>query len=457
MSEPLQSPISRRRVLQASSCGFGYLAFASLAAEASAGRDNPLAPKVPHFPPRAKRVIFLFMRGGPSQMDTFDYKPQLQRDDGKSVHNDKELYGSPWKFHRRGDSGLWVSELFPHVAGCADDLCVLRSMQTDSSAHPQAIPFLHTGSFQFVRPSMGAWTLYGLGSENRDLPGFITINPSRVFGGPGNYGSAFLPTAYQGTRIGWEGQSLKNAKIENLRNDKWTAELEKHQLGYIRSMNQRLAERQPQEAEIDGVINSFELGARMERAVPNVMDLSDEAETTLASYGINQKPTDNFGRQCILARRFAEAGVRFIELGHGGWDHHNNLEKGLKARCRETDKPIAGLLKDLKRRGLLEDTLVVWGGEFGRQPELQNDSGRNHNAGGYTMWMAGGGTKGGIAHGGTDAYGNKAVEKPVHLHDLHATMLHLLGLDHERLTYRYAGRDFRLTDVHGSVVKDIIA
>lgn len=449
--------LSRRTLLKSLACGFGYMAFASLATQAAQWTANPLAVRPPHFRPRARRVIFLFMRGGPSQMDTFDYKPQLNRDDGKKVGKKDVLFGSPWNFRQHGESGLWISELYPHLAACADDLCILKAMQTDSSAHPQAMPFLHTGSFQFTRPSIGSWVLYGLGTENQDLPGFITLNPSRVFGGPANYGSAFLPSSFQGTRIGWERRSLKDARFRNISNDTLPSDLQQEQLQLLQHMNRGLSESHGNEDAIEGVIDSFELGARMQDVAPQVMDFSRESKSTLESYGIGQGRTDNFGRQCLLARRFAEAGVRFIELGHGGWDHHRNLEKGLAHRCEETDQPIAALLKDLKQRGLLEETLVLWGGEFGRQPELQYGSGRAHNSQGFTFWAAGGGIRGGLAYGETDEYGRKAVDKPVHIHDLHATVLHLLGLDHTRLTYRYGGRDFRLTDVHGKVVKDIIA
>lgn len=446
------STLPRRKLLKSLSCGFGYTAFAGLAAEAAQAERQPTAPQSGHFPARAKRVIFLFMRGGPSQMDTFDYKPELNKNDGKKFGKKDTLFGSPWKFQQRGESGLWISELFPHVADCADDLCVIRSMQTDSSAHPLAMPQMHTGSFQFTRPSMGSWVLYGLGSENQDLPGFITINPSRVFGGPANFGSAFLPAAYEGARVGWEGKSLKNAQFRNVDNEKIPRQVQREQLDLLQKMNARY-----DESSVEGLIDSFELGARMQDVAPKVMDLSDESEETLKMYGVDEKRTDNFGRQCLLARRFAEAGVRFIELGHGSWDHHRNLKSGLARKCEETDRPIAALLKDLKQRGLLEDTLVVWAGEFGRLPQVQYETGRGHNADGFTVWMAGGGVQGGYAHGTTDEYGRKAVEDHVHLHDLHATMLHLLGLDHEKLTYRYGGRDFRLTDVHGNVVQKIVA
>jgi hypothetical protein len=445
-------PFSRRRLLKSLSSGFGYTAFAGLAAQASAREQSPLAPRSGHFPARAKRVIFMFMRGGPSQMDTFDYKPELNKNNGKKLGKKDELFASPWKFRQRGESGLWISDVLPHVAERADDLCVIRSMQTDSSAHPLAMPQMHTGSFQFTRPSIGSWVLYGLGTENQDLPGFISINPSRVFGGPANFGSAFLPVAYQGARIGWEGQSLKHVQFRNIGNERIPEQVQRDQLDLLQAMHGGY-----DETCVEGVIDSFELGARMQDTAPKVMDLTDESEQTWKMYGIDQKSTDNFGRQCLLARRFAEAGVRFIELGHGSWDHHRNLKSALAARCKEIDQPFAALLKDLKQRGLLEDTLVVWGGEFGRLPQLQYETGRGHNADGFTFVLAGGGTRGGFAHGATDEFGHKAVEDPVHLHDLHATILHLLGLDHERLTYRYGGRDFRLTDVHGNVVKQIVA
>ena len=444
-------PFSRRQWLKTTACGFGYTAFAGLAAEAAERQRRPLAVQPTHFPAKAKRVIFLFMRGGPSQMDTFDYKPKLNKDHGKKVGKEDELFGSPWKFAQHGHSGLWVSELLPHLASCTDDLCVIRSMQTDSSAHPQAMPLLHTGSFAFTRPSIGSWVLYGLGSENQDLPGFITINPSRVFGGPANYGSAFLPAAYQGARIGWEGRSLKNATFRNTSNQRLPRAVQREQLELLQSMHAGY-----EETAVEGVLDSFELGARMQDTAPQMMELSEESPGALELYGIGGKRTDNFGRACLMARRFAEAGVRFIEIGHGGWDHHRNLEAGHARNCQEVDQPIAGLLKDLKQRGLLDETLVVWGGEFGRQPELQFGSGRGHNADGFTFFLAGGGARGGYAHGVTDEYGNKAVEDPVHLYDLHATILHLLGLDHEKLTYRYGGRDFRLTDVHGKVVDAIV-
>jgi hypothetical protein len=449
--------ISRRQMLQQAACGFGYLAFAGLSSEAAEAYRNPLAPKPSHFTPRAKRVIMLFMDGGPSHMDTFDYKPQLQKDDGKDGRKRAQLYGSPWKFSRRGESGLWASELFPQlVARHIDDLCIVKSMHGDSSSHPTAVPFFHTGSFRFTRPSVGSWLLYGLGTENTNLPGFITINPSKDLGGPQNYGNAFLPSCYQGTRIGWMGKSIKNETIRDLRSDFLPEKLRREQVELVQSLNRDLRDRQQVDPEVEGVINSLELGRRMQDAVPGVMDLSRESRRTLKMYGVNEKDTDNFGRMCLMARRFAEAGVRFVQLTHTNWDQHRRLTPTLEKNSRETDQPIAALLTDLKQRGLLEDTLVVWSGEFGRQPEIENGDGRSHNADGFTLWMAGGGVKAGFSYGETDEYGYKAIENKVHLHDLHATMLHLLGLDHKRLTYRYSGRDFRLTDVHGRVVSEIL-
>lgn len=458
--------LSRRQLLQSASCGFGSLALAGLFSQTAraAAEASPLSPKKPHFQPRAKRVIFMFMQGGPSHVDTFDYKPALEKDDGKSPGSaatgkgNRKLMKSPWKFSPSGSSGLPISELLPNLAKQADDLCVINGMYTDLPNHPQAAVQLHTGSFQFVRPSVGAWVLYGLGTENQELPGFITINPITRVGGAVNFGSSFLPAPYQGTPIGGEGQSLaKGVTIPNIANRDLTREQQRKQLDLLQSLNRdRLAEDKVN-SELEGVIESYELAFRMQTAVPKIMDFKDESPSTLDAYGIGGGQTDGFGRQCLMARRFAEAGVRFIELGHAGWDHHNQLRTRLEANCTQIDQPIAALLADLKQRDMLKDTLVVWGGEFGRTPHAQNDNGRDHNAVGYTMWMAGGGVKGGLRYGATDEHGIRAAENKMHIHDLHATILHLLGLDHERLTYRYSGRDFRLTDVHGIVAKDILA
>ncbi len=459
--------ISRREILRSTSCGFGLLAFAGLfgkTVQAASDSANPLLPKKPHFAPRAKRVIFMFMQGGPSHVDMFDYKPALERDDGKAPSatgnykaGNRKLMKSPWQFPKSGQSGLPISELLPNLATQADDLCLLNSMVTDLPNHPQAAVQLHTGSFQFVRPSMGAWILYGLGTENQELPGFITINPITRVGGAVNFGSSFLPAPFQGTPIGGERQDLSQVAIPNIANRSLTREQQRKQLDLLQSLNRdRLAEDKVN-SELEGVIESYELAFRMQTAVPKIMDFADESPSTLESYGIGGGVTDGFGRQCLMARRFAEAGVRFIEVGLGGWDQHGNLRTALTKNCTSIDKPIAALIADLKQRDMLKDTLVVWGGEFGRTPHAQKTDGRDHNATGFSMFLAGGGVKGGIRYGATDEHGIRAEENKMHVHDLHATILHLLGLDHERLTYRYSGRDFRLTDVHGVVAKDILA
>jgi hypothetical protein len=464
-------------MLKSAACGFGYLALADMISRAygveappvapsDSGAEpphhyqSPLLPKTPHFTAKAKRVIFLFMQGAPSHVDTFDYKPQLAKDDGKSLLG-RTLLASPWKFKQHGKSGLWISDLFPSVAQHADEMCLLNGMFTDNPAHPQATIQLHTGSVQFVRPSMGAWVLYGLGTQNQNLPGFITINPPNGVGGAQNYGAAFLPAAFQGTSLD-AGRGIENIASP------LPPVAERRQIDLIQSMNRDLLKKSGENPEMEGVIESFELGFRMQAAVPEVMDLSKESPRTLALYGIGESEggrggrgggggTDTFGRQCLMARRFAEAGVRFIEVAHTGWDQHTNLKARHEANAAAVDKPIAGLLTDLKQRGLLKDTLVIWGGEFGRTPAAQNRDGRDHNNKGFSLWMAGGGVKGGFRYGETDEYGAKAVVDRMHIHDLHATILSLLGLDHEKLTYRYAGRDFRLTDVYGAVAKQIIA
>ena len=451
--------LTRRRALRSLSAGFGYMAFTGLASQAS-GRPalstNPLAPRKAHFPGRAKRVIFACMRGGPSHVDTFDYKPELSTNSGKKIDG-RSVMESPWKFAPRGESGLPISELFPHLSRHADDLCLLNGMYGDVPAHPQAFVQLHTGSFQFVRPSMGSWVLYGLGTENENLPGFISLSPPARVGGAQNYGSAFLPALYQGTAIGALGRPIKDASLQNLESKRLTTDLQRRQIDFIQEMNRDLKNRQDTNSQIDGVIKSYELAFRMQAAVPEVMDLAKEPDEMKDKYGIGQPGTDDFGRQCLLARRLAESGVRFIELGHGNWDQHGNLRKNLAKNCNGIDQPLAALLKDLKERGMLDETLVIWGGEFGRTPHVKKQDGRDHNHKGFTFWMAGGGIKGGLRFGATDENGIAAVENRTHFHDLHATILHQLGLNHEELTYRYAGRDFRLTDVHGKVLKDILA
>lgn len=474
-------PVSRRRALKSFASGFGYLAFAGLAHEAAAEeakrKDSAggLAPKATHFPPRAKRVIFLCMNGGPSHVDLFDYKPSLNKQSGEASTVGRErgaakLLGSPFQFAQHGQSGLWISELFPKLAERADDLCLIHSMHTDLPNHSQAFLQMHTGSFQFVRPSVGAWTLYGLGSENQNLPGFITLNPPSDNGGARNFGSGFLPAICQGTKIGGNQIPGFYAKLlgkdeeggpplKNIANAQLPRALQRAQLDLVRNLNLRKLERDVYHPEIDGAIQSLELAFRMQDEVPELLDLRRESEPLLAMYGVGPGlATDRFGRQCILARRLAEAGVRFIEItAPVGWDHHFLLKEELTKSCAATDQPISALLTDLKQRGLLADTLIIWAGEFGRTPYGQSDYGRDHNNKGYTIWMAGGGVKGGLAYGATDEFGYEAVEKPVHIHDWHATILRLLGLDHEQLTFNYGGRNFRLTDVYGNVVEEIFA
>jgi hypothetical protein len=459
--------LNRRGMLKQSALGFGWLAAASLLAEE--GRSAVTAFPKAHITPRAKRVIFLFMKGGPSHIDTFDYKPQLQADDGKPYPFEKprvqfaptnNLLKSPWKFQQHGKSGLWVSELFPHVAQCIDDLCIIKSLHGTNAAHGGALLKLHTGSDTFVRPSMGSWVLYGLGSENQNLPGFITICPTLAHGGVKNWSSAFLPANLSGTPLGTASQPSTQAKVKFIEGNR-PRDLQRMQLDLLKQMNQEhLADTGPNQM-LESRIESFELAFRMQTAMPEAGDLSQETKATQELYGLNDPVTENFARQCLMARRFSERGVRFVQVTHSDtkvqWDQHSDLKEGHTKNAAEVDRPIAGLLRDLKSRGLLEDTLVIWGGEFGRTPTAQGNNGRDHNPEGFTMWFAGGGVKPGISYGETDDYGYFASVDKVHVHDMHATMLHLLGLDHEKLTYRYAGRDFRLTDVAGHVVHDLMA
>jgi len=475
---PLLSPspfVSRRHALRTAGCGFAYLALAGLANQ-KAMAANPLAPKQPQFKARAKRVIFLFMQGGVSHVDSYDYKPRLVQDDGKMMDfadarsiaktgkgATQRVMKPLWKFAQHGQSGRWVTDLFPHMAEHADDYCVIRGMHTEGVAHGPATLFLHTGSTNMIRPSMGSWVTYGLGSENENLPGFVTISPSMGNGGPRNYGNAFLPAVYQGTAIGRAGIAAADAKIRNLTNEAISSADQQRQFDLLRAMNEEQLRRNPGDSELEAVINSFELAYRMQNNAPTAIDITKESPETLAMYGIGEKATDNYGRQCLMARRLCEAGVRYVQVNYGdntnnpAWDQHSNLPKHGE-HALAVDKPVAGLLKDLKQRGLLDDTIVWWGGEFGRTPYAEkNGTGRDHNPGGFSVWLAGGGVKAGFAHGETDEFGHYAVQDKVHMHDLHATILHLLGLNHEKLTYRFAGRDFRLTDVAGRVVTEIVA
>lgn len=446
-------PCSRRQALQAAGAGFGYLALAGmLGRSAAAAPAGPLAPKPPHFPVKAQRIIFVFMEGAMSQLDTFEYKPQLQADGGKSAPGGATLAASKFKFAQHGQTGAWVSELFPHLARHVDKLCFIRGLHTDTPAHPQAVIQLHTGTAlaSLTRPSMGAWLLYGLGTENQDLPGYITINPSPNFGGAINYGSAFLPAHFQGTRVNDSGT------MQNLR-PQLPAGLQRRQLDLLQAMNRDLAEAPGAPDEIDGVIRSFELAFKMQDTVPALLDISREPASVLEAYGVRPGPEGSFARQCLMARRLSEAGVRFVEITQSGWDHHNNLHQGLIKQAGLVDQPVAALLADLDQRGLLDETLVLFGSEFGRMPTAQGPDGRDHNITGYPMWLAGAGVKPGYSYGQTDEYGLHAVEGRMHTTDLHATLLALMGLDHEALTYNYAGREFRLTDVAGNVVRDIFA
>jgi hypothetical protein len=462
---------TRRAALKTISSSFGALAFAAMATEQASAQsnDNPLAPKQSHFAPRAKRVIFLSMRGAPSHVDTFDYKPQLTKDSGKAGKygggaRGGALLGSPWKFNQHGNSGLWISSLFPHLSQHADDLCLLRGMHCDQPNHAQATTQTHTGSFQFIRPSFGAWSLYGLGTENTDLPGFIVLGQA---GAAINFGSAFLPAIYQGTKIGAEargriGRTSRTAgseppQLPDIKNPLLSQKSQRIQLDFVQQLNRNKLQRDRHQPQVEGIIQSFELAFRMQTTMPQLVDLSKESQATQDLYGIGDGPSDDFGKQCLLARRMMESGVRFVELTNGTWDHHNNLQEGMETQCAQIDKPIAGLLTDLKRRDLLKDTLIIWAGEFGRTPHGQGGDGRDHNHKGYTSFMAGGGVKGGFSYGATDEHGYEAVAGRMHIHDWHATILHLMGLDHERLTYLHAGRDFRLTDVHGQVAKEILA
>ena len=457
----------RRWLLQNSAVGFGYLAFQTLMNQVRA--DGPLSAKEPHFPARAKRIVFLFMKGGPSHVDTFDPKPLLDRDDGKPPPFELpkvvfaaqgNLLKSPWKFKQYGQCGLPVSDLFPNVAKHIDDLCILRSLYGSNPAHGGALLKLHTGSDQFVRPSMGAWVTYGLGTENENLPAFVTICPTLAHGGMNNWGAAFLPAHCQGTPIGNASLPASSASVKHIHNTPTRMESQRKQLDLLNAMNREHFEENDRDTALSGRLNSFELAYRMQTAMPEVQDITNESQSTMQLYGIDDPITENFGRQCLMARRFLERGVRFVQVTHSDsevqWDQHSDLVQGHSKNAAEVDKPIAGFLSDLKSRGLLEDTLVLWGGEFGRTPTSQGN-GRDHNPHGFTMWMAGGGVKRGYAYGATDDYGYYATENKMHINDLHATILHLMGIDHERLTYRYAGRDFRLTDVSGQVAKDILA
>ena len=475
---PVRAPLSRRTMLRRSALGFGSLGLYSLLQEsdllAGSASGGPLASKQPHFAPRAKRIIFLFMHGGVSHVDTFDPKPRLDSDNGKPLpikrsltFNAKEAGGlmrSPWEFKRRGESGIPVSELFPEVATCADDLCVIRSMVGEGVDHGAAMLQLFTGTFSFSRPSMGAWTLYGLGTENQNLPGFITIKPTQWQGGDKLFATSFLPGAYQGTPIGSSPMAVDDIidnPIEHVLPQGGSSEEQRLELEFLRQMNRRHADDRRLDPDLEARIQAFELAFRMQAEAPEAFDVSRETDATRKLYGLDEEATRDFGWQCLLARRLSERGVRVVQATHSGveekWDHHGDILRLHPIRSREVDKPIAGLIKDLKSRGLLDETLVVWGSEFGRTPFSEGADGRDHNPYGFSIFMAGGGVKQGSIYGATDEFGYHAVEDRMHIHDLHATILHLMGLDHEKLTFRYSGRDFRLTDVAGVVARKLLA
>lgn len=466
--------LNRRQLLSNAACGFSWLALQNLLSTSGVSAIPTTDAVVNPFP-KVKRVIFLFMQGGVSQVDSFDHKPKLQQlngekvpfDDARIVANSgkrgvpQRLFGSPWKFKRYGECGLEVSDLFPTIGQHADDLCLIRSMNTEGVAHGPATLFLHCGATVGFRPSMGSWISYGLGTENQNLPAFITISPSAGNGGPRNYGSAFLPAKFQGTAIGRSADPKQISQVDYLRSTSSEVERLRRKFDLLQAMNHLRQNQLPGDDQVDAVVQSYETAWRMQQTAPEILDIEREDAATHKLYGIGDKSTDRFGRQCLLARRLCEAGVRFIQVTYGddtanpAWDQHSNLEKHAD-HARATDRPVAALLQDLKQRGLLEDTLVWWGGEFGRTPYAQdNGTGRDHNPGGFTIWLAGGGVRHGIIHGATDEFGHQAIENRVHMHDLHATILHLMGIDHTKLTYRYAGRDFRLTDVHGRIVHEI--
>jgi len=430
--------LNRRNLLQASSFGFGMLALKGLMAE-EAMKSN-------------KRVIFMYMNGGMTHTDTFDHKPLMVEKAGidDPVSKGRKIMKPAVPLTPAGDSGIEISENFPHLRKHADDLCLLNGMKSKTGNHNQARSLLHTGNFQFSRPSMGSWLLYGLGTENKELPGFLTIDAGI---GPDNYGSSFLPAIYQGTAINAGSKS----PIPNLVNQSTTKDRQRKDLDLLRDFNQMHLKDGAENSRLEGLIESYELAFRMQTSVPNTVDISKESQETLQKYGINDKATAKFGKQCLLAKKFSEAGVRFVEIGHGGWDMHQNINDNLKKNTTAIDKPIAALIQDLKDSGLFEDTIILFGSEFGRTPGIKEGAtGRDHNNGGFSMWMAGGGIKGGIRYGSTDDFGHKAVDS-MDMHDLHATILHLVGIDHSKLTYRYSGRDFRLTDVFGNIQHDIIA
>jgi hypothetical protein len=472
--------LTRRDFLGRCGMGFGMLGLANLLApdvltaaltESDTKAISPLAPKAPHFPAKAKRVIHIFANGGPSHLDTFDPKPMLTKLHGqqlpmenlKTERKTGAAFKSPFTFKKYGQSGIEVSELFSHVAEHIDDIAVIRSMHADVPNHEPSLMLMNCGDARLPRPSMGSWITYGLGTENQNLPGFVSMCPGYPIQESQNWQSAFLPGIFQGTHINTKHEKVEQL-IEHIKNNSLSLDEQRRQLELLRQLNERHARRRAQDAQLEARIQSFELAYRMQMDATDAFDISKEPEHVRELYG---KGTQ--ARQLLIARRLLERGVRFVQVWHGDgqpWDNHDDLEDGHRKLARESDQPIGALLADLKQRGMLQDTLVIWGGEFGRTPTVElptpganagKVNGRDHNHHGFTMWLAGGGVRGGYVHGATDEFGFKAVENPVHVHDLHATLLQLLGFDHTKLTFHHAGRDFRLTDVHGSVVKELIA
>lgn len=480
MQHVLINGLTRRELLARSGQGLGALGLAALltgsetpsAANAAEGFVNPMAPRNPHFQPKAKHVIHLFMNGGPSHVDTFDPKPALSKFAGQNLPNENlrterktgAAFPSPFKFEKYGQSGLEVSEIFSHTARSADELCVIRSMHANVPNHEPSLMLMNCGDQNLVRPSMGSWITYGLGTENQNLPGFIAMCPNGYpIKDAENWQSAFLPGAYQGTYIDSQHTTIDKL-IANVRNPSMTLAQQRRQLDLVQELNRRHAERRQNEAPLEARIHSLELAYRMQMEATDAFDIQQEPKHIHEMYG-----TGTHARQILIARRLIERGVRYVQLWHGAgqpWDNHDDIEVNHRKLAKECDQAIGALLVDLKQRGLLDETIVMWGGEFGRTPTVElpqpganagKINGRDHNHYGFTMWLAGGGARGGYVHGATDEFGFAATENKVHVHDLHATLLHLLGFDHTRLTYRFAGRDFRLTDVHGTLVKELLA
>ncbi len=467
-------PFSRRQMLSRCANGFGAAALTALMVDKSyagtvASGTGPFAPRQPHFEPKARNVIFLYMDGGPSQVDTFDPKPRLQAESGQpfkmkmeptQFNNNGNTLGSPWAFKNHGQSGIPISSLFPRVAECADDLAVIRSMTSEFPEHTNANYFLHTCHGLAGRPSAGAWVSYGLGTENQDLPGFVILNGGLIPpGGLNCFASGFLPATFQGSVF-----KPANEPVANINRTESSADLQLRKLALMRKLDQGALDRIGRVDQLESAIANYELAFRMQAAVPELMSIEGESDATKKLYGLDADfpQTKTFARQCLTARRLVERGVRFIELTCPNvrgdrWDQHGNLKEGHEQNALAVDQPIAGLLKDLKSRGLLDSTLVIWAGEFGRTPFAQGRNGRDHNQYGFSVWLAGGGAKGGTIYGATDEYGYKAVQDKVEMFDLHATMLHLLGIEHTRLTVRFSGRDMRLTDVHGEVIEGVLA